>query len=403
MTASAEARDTALLAAQAAADKLATDVSIVDVSDRLAITDAFVLASAPNERQVQSIVDAVEERLRRARHQAGPPRGRRRGPLGAARLHRRRGARAARRGARLLRPRAAVEGLPDHPVRRPGPPAVPTGHRRRTTARSAQPIRDTGPTRRRPAGDLRAPGARRCRGWCSGGTAGPSGTPPGASRASWTRRWTRRAGARPRVAAPHLVAAGLPRRVDDRGGRPATSAARPRPRRRSPPCSACRCALDAAAARARHGLWEGLTRDEVAERYPDQFADWMAGRPVRGRGGEEPGRRRRPGARPRWPTCRRRRSAVVVTHGGTAGRLWSGCSGSAPTTAASSGRWATAPGASSPYQGARWRLMRHNASALPGAGRGGRGPPATPLPPCPARRGRRADDAAPTTDADAVL
>ncbi|MCW2698921.1 MAG: uncharacterized protein JWQ45_456 [Blastococcus sp.] len=64
MTASVEARETALLAAQAAADKLATDVSIVDVSDRLAITDAFVLASAPNERQVQAIVDAVEERLR---------------------------------------------------------------------------------------------------------------------------------------------------------------------------------------------------------------------------------------------------------------------------------------------------------------------------------------------------
>ena len=64
MTASAEARATALLAAQAAADKLATDVSIVDVSDRLAITDCFVLAAAPNERQVQAIVDAVEERLR---------------------------------------------------------------------------------------------------------------------------------------------------------------------------------------------------------------------------------------------------------------------------------------------------------------------------------------------------
>src|SRR4051794_9079300 len=64
MTASAEARETAQLAAQAAADKLATNVSIVDVSDRLAITDAFVLASAPNERQVQAIVDEVEERLR---------------------------------------------------------------------------------------------------------------------------------------------------------------------------------------------------------------------------------------------------------------------------------------------------------------------------------------------------
>jgi ribosome-associated protein len=35
------------------------------VSDRLAITDAFVLASAPNERQVQAIVDEVEDRLRR--------------------------------------------------------------------------------------------------------------------------------------------------------------------------------------------------------------------------------------------------------------------------------------------------------------------------------------------------
>ena len=64
MTASTEARETALLAAQAAADKLATNVAIVDVSERLAITDAFVLASAPNERQVQSIVDAVEESLR---------------------------------------------------------------------------------------------------------------------------------------------------------------------------------------------------------------------------------------------------------------------------------------------------------------------------------------------------
>ena len=65
MTASVEARETALLAAQAASDKLATDVSIVDVSDRLAITDAFVLASAPSERQVQAIVDEVEDRLRR--------------------------------------------------------------------------------------------------------------------------------------------------------------------------------------------------------------------------------------------------------------------------------------------------------------------------------------------------
>ena len=74
MTASAEARDTALLAAQAAADKLATDVSIVDVSERLAITDAFVLASAPNERQVLAIVDAIEERLLNLPEKAKPVR-----------------------------------------------------------------------------------------------------------------------------------------------------------------------------------------------------------------------------------------------------------------------------------------------------------------------------------------
>jgi glucosyl-3-phosphoglycerate phosphatase len=34
------------------------------------------------------------------------------------------------------------------------------------------------------------------------------------------------------------------------------------------------------------GHWEGLTRDDVAVRYPDEYADWVAGRDVRGRGAE---------------------------------------------------------------------------------------------------------------------
>ena len=34
------------------------------------------------------------------------------------------------------------------------------------------------------------------------------------------------------------------------------------------------------------GHWEGLTRDEVEERYPEEFADWLAGRDVTRRGGE---------------------------------------------------------------------------------------------------------------------
>ena len=63
MTASPRSIELAEAAVSAAADKLATDLMILDVSDQLVITDCFVLASAPNDRQVKSIVDAVEERL----------------------------------------------------------------------------------------------------------------------------------------------------------------------------------------------------------------------------------------------------------------------------------------------------------------------------------------------------
>ena len=63
MSASERAREMALSAAQAAADKKAQDIVIIDVSEQMVITDAFVLASAPNERQVQAIVDAIEEAL----------------------------------------------------------------------------------------------------------------------------------------------------------------------------------------------------------------------------------------------------------------------------------------------------------------------------------------------------
>lgn len=64
MSASERAVELALAAAQGAADRLADDVLILDVSEQLVITDCFVLASAPNERQVRSVVDEVEERLR---------------------------------------------------------------------------------------------------------------------------------------------------------------------------------------------------------------------------------------------------------------------------------------------------------------------------------------------------
>jgi ribosome-associated protein len=63
LTASARSVELAEAAVSAAADKLASDLVILDVSEQLVITDCFVLASAPNDRQVRSVVDAVEERL----------------------------------------------------------------------------------------------------------------------------------------------------------------------------------------------------------------------------------------------------------------------------------------------------------------------------------------------------
>jgi len=66
VTASPEAIRMATVAARAAAAKLAQDIVVIDVSEQLVITDCFVIASAANERQVNAIVDEVEEKMRLA-------------------------------------------------------------------------------------------------------------------------------------------------------------------------------------------------------------------------------------------------------------------------------------------------------------------------------------------------
>ena len=66
MTATDKARQMAIVDAHGATEKLAENVVIIDVSDRLAITDIFVVASGNSDRQVQAIVDSVEEQLRLA-------------------------------------------------------------------------------------------------------------------------------------------------------------------------------------------------------------------------------------------------------------------------------------------------------------------------------------------------
>ncbi|GAA1275732.1 ribosome silencing factor [Sphaerisporangium rubeum] len=68
MTASDKSLQLVRVAAEAAADKLADDIIAYDVSDQLVITDAFLLCSASNDRQVRAIVDEIEERLRIEAH-----------------------------------------------------------------------------------------------------------------------------------------------------------------------------------------------------------------------------------------------------------------------------------------------------------------------------------------------
>jgi glucosyl-3-phosphoglycerate phosphatase len=70
------------------------------------------------------------------------------------------------------------------------------------------------------------------------------------------------------------------------------------------------------------GHWEGLTRDEVEQRYPDEYADWIGGRDVSRRGGEtrEQVAERALAAFTDLPEVE---TAVVVTHSATAMALCS--------------------------------------------------------------------------------
>jgi len=66
VTATERAVELVRIAALAASDKLATDIIAYDVSEQLVITDAFLLCSAANDRQVRAVVDEIEGKLLRA-------------------------------------------------------------------------------------------------------------------------------------------------------------------------------------------------------------------------------------------------------------------------------------------------------------------------------------------------
>lgn len=53
-------KERAIIAAQAADDKKATDIMVQEVRDLIGVTDYFVIATAANNRQVEAIIDEIE-------------------------------------------------------------------------------------------------------------------------------------------------------------------------------------------------------------------------------------------------------------------------------------------------------------------------------------------------------
>nr|WTA00373.1 histidine phosphatase family protein [Streptomyces sp. NBC_00857] len=116
------------------------------------------------------------------------------------------------------------------------------------------------------------------------------------------------------------------------------------------------------------GAWQGLTHEEIIERYGEQYAAWKRGEPVRRGGGEletEVADRAAPVVLRHAEKLPDNGTLVVVSHGGTIrttiGRLlgleahhWEGLGG------LSNCCWSVLG------EGARgWRLTEHNAGTLP--------------------------------------
>lgn len=115
------------------------------------------------------------------------------------------------------------------------------------------------------------------------------------------------------------------------------------------------------------GHWEGLTRDEVADRYPDEFADWVAGRDVSRRGGEtrEQVAQRALAAFTELPEVE---TAVLITHSATAMALSSALLGMSQQVHVigplANCHWSELHLVETPDSGADghqgWRLRAHN-------------------------------------------
>ena len=116
------------------------------------------------------------------------------------------------------------------------------------------------------------------------------------------------------------------------------------------------------------GKWQGLTHEEIVERYGEQYAAWKRGEPVRRGGGEletEVADRAAPVVQRFADELPDGGVLVVVSHGGTIRTTIGRLLGLEPHT------WEALGGLSNCCwsvlgEGARgWRLLEHNAGSLP--------------------------------------
>jgi probable phosphoglycerate mutase len=117
------------------------------------------------------------------------------------------------------------------------------------------------------------------------------------------------------------------------------------------------------------GHWEGLTRDDVETQFPDEYADWVAGRDVSRRGGEtrEQVAERAVAAFTSLPDVE---TAVLVTHSATAMALCNALLGIPqqvhPLGPLANCHWSELVSERQDGDSTLWRLRAHNIGS-PGA------------------------------------
>ena len=358
MTATTRAVELAEIAAEAAADKLASDIIAYDVSEQLVITDVFLLCSAANDRQVRAIVDAIEEKLRKA----------------GARPVRREG---EREGRWVLLDYLDIVVHVQHAEERTfyalerlwkDCPRIqlpePVGARAARTP-AAGISADGGPEAGQ-RGFLLTAAAGRCRtgrsgwtggsGWCCGGTGRRRGTWRAGSRARATSRWTRPAKQQAERAA-RLLAALRPDVIISSDLSRAMATAAPLAR-----LTGLTVTTDKDLRERHGGAWEGLTDVQIRDPVPGGARAVAATRRgVVGR--RRRARRRGPGADRRRPGPRLAGRGGQPRRGAPAGRgpaAWP-AGGLVGRDRAAGQLLLVGPG---PAQH-RWRLIEHNAGTLP--------------------------------------